>query len=366
MSYKGTGRAPAHDYTSVSIYHITIRKRSGIKSFANIIGDPALPLGTPGAVSVMHTPLGLIVRNTIYRIPTQFPHIRVWQWCVMPDHVHILLYVTEAGHEHLSQIIGWYKKEVNNCARQNIYHGKNLGEVVRATDEGSGIFIRNYNDQIIYRERSVDTVIQYIKMNPWRRAVIRAHPNYFSTLTQITLNGILYQAYGNLQLLQCPFMDQVVVHRADDAATRLRHRDRWLHTAMNGGVLASAWISPDEKRIRDEAAACGGRIIKIQRELMGPHDKAQGADFALCSAGRMLILIPLSLPDPTWRTGKRIQRGCALHLNSLAGRLCSCTGYAEHLAPKAEQRQALCVACKLGSGPELNLHSSGFFCTFAR
>lgn len=196
----------------------------------------------------------------------------------MPDHVHILLYVTEAGHEHLSQIIGWYKKEVNNCARQNIYHGKNLGEVVPATDEGSGIFIRNYNDQIIYKERSVDTVIQYIKMNPWRRAVIRAHPNYFSTLTQITLNGIRYQAYGNLQLLRCPFMDQVVVHRADDAATRLRHRDRWLHTAMNGGFLA--------------------------------------------------------------------------------GRLCSCTCYAERLA--------LCVACKLGSGPEPNLHSSGFFCTFAR
>lgn len=153
-----------------------------------------------------------------------------------------------------------------------------MGEVVPATDEGSGIFIRSYNDQIIYKERSVDTVIQYIKMNPWRRAVIRAHPNYFSTLTQITLNGIRYQAYGNLQLLRCPFMDQVVVHRADDAATRLRHRDRWLHTAMNGGFLA--------------------------------------------------------------------------------GRLCSCTCYAERLA--------LCVACKLGSGPEPNLHSSGFFCTFAR
>ena len=52
-------------------------------------------------------------------------------------------------------------------------------------------------------------------------------------------------------LLDNPFKEQVVVHRADSPEVRESNRRRWLYTAANGGVLVSPFISPDERGIRE-------------------------------------------------------------------------------------------------------------------
>lgn len=106
----------------------------------------------------------------------------------------------------------------------------------------------------------------------------------------LSIAGNTYRVYGNIQLLEHPFKEQVVVHRADSPVVRKQNRDLWLYRAANGGVLVSPFISPAEKEIRAAAEAAGGRIILISNEPMGERYKPSGHDFDMCEAGRMLII----------------------------------------------------------------------------
>ncbi len=153
---------------------------------------------------------------------------------------------------------------------------------------------------------------KYIRENPYRLLVRRDNPKYFSRLQHLTIAGRDYQAYGNLQLLDNPFKEAVAVHRADTEQQRLDNRSQWLHTAANGGVLVSPFISPAEKAIRAEAEALGANIILAVHEAFGERYKPAGHDFELCTQGRMLI-ISYGLPP-----GSELTRPVCLQMNALA------------------------------------------------
>ena len=124
------------------------------------------------------------------------------------------------------------------------------------------------------------------------------------------IGDIPCQAYGNIHLLDNPFKDQVIVHRADDGETFLANKDRWLHTAANGGVLVSPFISQREKSIRKEAESSGSRFILITNRPFSEREKPSGKDFDLCAQGRLLIIAPL--------TAMPLDRPSCLKMNSLA------------------------------------------------
>ena len=123
-------------------------------------------------------------------------------------------------------------------------------------------------------------------------AVRKVFPEYFRKVLNMQVAGMKMAVYGNLQLLQNPFKEQVVVHRCENEAERAAHRQRWLCNAANGGVLVPPFISPAERAIREEAEAMGGRIILIRRESFGERFKPAGHDFDLCTQGRLLIIAP--------------------------------------------------------------------------
>lgn len=154
---------------------------------------------------------------------------------------------------------------------------------------------------------------RYIRENPRRLAVRRLYPGYFRRVNTFRIGERCYQAYGNMQLLECPFREQVVVHRADSEDARAHNRDLWLYTAANGGVLVSPFISPAEKSVREEADDLGGRFILIVNEPMGVRYKPSGRDFELCEAGRMLIVLA--------GISGEISRGICLGMNHLAEEL---------------------------------------------
>lgn len=143
----------------------------------------------------------------------------------------------------------------------------------------------------------------------------RAHPEFFSRVNELKIGDHTYQAYGNFQLLDNPFKEQVIVHRADTPEIRRRNRELWLYTAANGGVLVSPFISPDEKVIRSEAEESGGRIILIINHLIDSRYKPVGHDFDLCEAGRLLII--------SANLDGNLSRSACLTMNALAEEICS-------------------------------------------
>ena len=287
-----TKRANWHDYRSPGRYMITLSKSPVIPPFSQIDGDWRLPVGTRGSSYTRWSPTGRIIADKLYHIREIHPSLRAEQYIVMPDHVHVLLWVQSILPEHLGFFIARFKNTIN---------------LAIGTDH---IFEDGFNDQIVTNKRNLNTIFNYIRSNPYRLAIRRAYPDFFTRCNNLMIGDVPCQAYGNIHLLDNPFKDQVIVHRADNDQTFLANKDRWLHTAANGGVLVSPFISQREKSIRKEAESSGGRFILITNRSFSEREKPSGKDFDLCAQGRLLIIAPLT-PMP-------LDRSSCLKMNSLA------------------------------------------------
>ncbi len=301
MSTNGLLRAPWHDYTERCIYMLTLNKAPLVPDFGSLAGDYWIPHGHKGSPCVVASPVGAAIKEGLRRFPQIQPKIRVLQYAIMPDHLHILLFVQEKTEEILGRYIAAFKVEVNKAAGLK------------------GVFARGFNDQILKTDRSLDTLYHYLRDNARRLAVRRAHPEFFRRVNALRIGDRHYQAYGNIQLLDCPFRQQVVAHRADTPDVRQRHRQEWLYTAANGGVLVSPFISPAEKEIRRDAEEADGRLILITNEPMGERYKPAGHDFGLCETGRLLI-ISVGRPGP-------LSRQTCLDMNVLASEIAAAAAF---------------------------------------
>ncbi len=86
------------------------------------------------------------------------------------------------------------------------------------------VFTPDFDDRILYRSRSLDTIFRYIRENPYRLAARRDRPDFFRRVNRLEIAGGEWQGYGNFQLLENPFKEQVVAHRADTPERRGQNR----------------------------------------------------------------------------------------------------------------------------------------------
>lgn len=288
-------RAPWHDYRSRCIYMVTLSKNPEIECFGHLAGDASICSGVAGSPYIIHNNIGNAIKTILRNFHEIEPSARVLQYCIMPDHVHILLFIQDNTDETLGSTIARFKVKVNKCSGIQ------------------SVFAKGFNDQILKTNRKLDTLFNYIRCNPYRLAVRRAMPDFFRRINNLMIGGKTVQAYGNLQLLDNPFKEQVIVHRADTPEQRYRNRLQWLYTASNGGVLVSPFISPAEKAIRSEAENVNGRFILISAEPFGDRYKPAAHNFELCERGRMLII-----SDPSVSFSQSISRQQCMTLNELA------------------------------------------------
>lgn len=289
-------RCFGHDYRSRCIYHITLKKARGVVPFGQLCGDLC-------HAGIARSQLGAIIEKHIRNLPKTHPVLKVLQYCIMPDHVHLLLFVMAPTDRHLGNYIGQLKVNIHQEYRE-------------LTGSDATIFENDFYDCILYRSRPLDVIFRYIRDNPRRLAVRRANPTFFRRVSLLRLGDQNYSAYGNIQLLYNPFKEPVVVHRADSPATRAANRNRWLHTAANGGVLVSPFISPAEKAVRTESEALGGRTILITNAPMHERYKPAAGDFTLSEEGRLLIMSPAGLDDT-------LSRRTCMAMNALAHDICT-------------------------------------------
>ena len=290
--WTGNNRASWHDYTARCIYHLTLMKHPEAPAFGTLAGDCHLPIGAPGSSYIRASEIGIAIKQSLRQISDIHPALRLYQYALMPDHLHLILSAEAELDEIIGRKLGAFKVMVNKRA--------GIGQV----------FERGFNDQILTKSRKLDVIYNYLRSNPYRLAIRRACPDFFTRCNNLIVCDTPCRLYGNIHLLDNPFKDQVIVHRADDDQTFLANKDRWLHTAMNGGVLVSPFISQREKMIRKEAEESGGRFILITNRPFGEREKPTGKDFDLCAQGRLLIIAP--------STAIPLDRASCLKMNSLA------------------------------------------------
>lgn len=106
-TFKETGlhsyhrRAFSHNYYAPFIYHIILKKAKNCEAFGILFGDARIRPGNPGCASVRESELGRSIAKTLLHFPYAYPAIKLLQFCIMPDHVHILLQVVYRSDKHL-------------------------------------------------------------------------------------------------------------------------------------------------------------------------------------------------------------------------------------------------------------------------
>jgi hypothetical protein len=157
----------------------------------------------------------------------------------------------------------------------------------------------------------------YIKDNPRRLAVKRAHPELFRIVRDLPVCGHTFAAIGNHFLLDAPVKRQVQISRSVTAAALAAAEAELLAAARHGAVLVSPRISPGEKQIARAALQSQLPLIVILENGFPPLYKPPKSYFEACAAGRLLMLAPW--PHHTDR--RPISRAQCLVLNSFAEQL---------------------------------------------
>lgn len=297
MPKRAVSRAKFHDYSSPSLYMLTLMKDDTAPTFGYVSGDWKKNYNQEGHCYIAYSSTGMHIKNCIYNFFKIHPYIRLLQYVIMPDHLHLLVHVTTRLPMPLGNYIAAFKVDTN-----------------KSSPTGP-LLAPGFNDQIIMKSRKLDVVYSYIRDNPRRLAVRLARPGLFSRIHDINIDGSLYHAYGNIQLLQNPFSEQVIVHRADSVETVMRNRERWLYVAENGGVLVSPFISQKEREIFNIAKDNGGKLILITNKRFKDREKPAGQLFDLCVQGRLLILTPTEMNSET------LTRDACLEMNRRASRI---------------------------------------------
>lgn len=304
-------RMRSHDYHRAGFYMLTLVVRDRQPLFGSLQGCLNAVPGVSEPPHVVPSPLGrAILEEEILKVHRYYPMVDVWRLCLMPDHLHIILRVTDdlpAG-KHLGHVVAGFKSGCNKAYWR-------LSQM--ASPPRPGLFEEGYNDKILIHEGQLDTWKRYLIDNPRRLLVKRQHPGLFTILRELTVEGEVCQAVGNHFLLDIPDKMAVIVHRRYTDVENERLRAEWLACGERGGVLVSAAISPKEKAVLREAFNRGHRIILLRENGFPPLYKPSGESFYACAQGLLLELSPW----PYHNDRRVITRQQCLHLNALAERL---------------------------------------------
>lgn len=338
-------RAEWQDYGGTGLYMITLCIDGRHPLFGHLEGSISAKRGQAGFPHVVLTHLGrAVLEEELPKIHRFYPQIEVWQTAMMPDHLHLLLYVAKPLPEgkRLGDIIRSFK---GGCSRA-WWEGEGkqgtalksagttaaavpaLYSAVKPAVKRASLFEAGYHDRIIKRPGMLDTIKRYMSDNPLRALMRRQLPHLMERRLHLHIGTHNYAAFGALFLLKRAEKEQVFFHRRDKStglpteqtdAYKQEH-DRLLAEAREGVVLVSPAISKGEKLVIDAAIEEGLPVIHLQKEPIAQYWKPELRRFEACARGSLLILAPWGVDEES------PSDYASFHLlNDLAAEICSTT-----------------------------------------
>lgn len=302
-------RRVGHDYQGRCIYMVTLVVKERQPILGSITGD-----GETTPASILPTPLGEAVIQSLIEIPRFYTEVDIWTHQLMPDHLHAIIFVKQRIPVHLGKVINGFKVSCNRAFRQFKEQGLIKSDLSGLWDEG-------YNDIILEREGQLKRMKEYILDNPRRLAIKRTHPDYFQVQRNVKVGDYTFAALGNIFLLDAPCLMQVQCSRRLTAEQITEKCHHILSQAQNGAVLVSPSISPGEKVIMKAAFEQGFPVIVLQENGFAPLAKPGGRRFDACAQGRLLMLAPWYHHNDR----RLISRDQCLNLNEMAQAICNKT-----------------------------------------
>jgi REP element-mobilizing transposase RayT len=313
-----------HDYYQKGLYMVTMVIEGRKPLFGIIVGHANGRPGTDEAPHILLSELGRrVFEEEVSKISRYYPMVEVWRVAMMPDHIHLLLWVREPlpKGKHLGMVIRGFK---TGCSRawwqwqDETALGGKTPSTVAAVPKASPpaavpkafplgkkelrpvLFEKGYHDRIINRSGMLENIKRYMQENPLRARIREECPRLMERQLHLWIGGREYAAFGNLFLLKYPIKEQVFFHRKDPQtgqptelteAYRQEHA-RLLRIAEEGTVLVTPGISKGESLVVNDALDARLPLILLQKEPIGKYWKPPQRRFYACAAGHLLILAP--------------------------------------------------------------------------
>lgn len=210
-----TGKKPSmlrrcenHDYTDRQIYLLTLVTEGRRPLFGRLHYDILGHL--PTNPRILLSPLGQAVEAEWHTIPRFHPEISLISLCVMPDHLHGILFVETKMSHHLGKIVSAFKSACN-CHFRELFPQSapsSAPSVSHAPSRGL-LFARGYNDKLLKGEEQLLRWRRYLEDNPRRLMMKQAYPDLLRVKRNISYAGYSFSAIGNLLLLDAPEKIQI-------------------------------------------------------------------------------------------------------------------------------------------------------------
>lgn len=276
------------------------------------------------------SPIGYDISATIQHTGDHYPSVRLLAKQLMPDHIHIVLWVQSNCAYSIKEISrglrqAWRKivnAHLSGEVSDNI--SVNINRQILSADSYKQIsasqsqrllsfppfgtpFIRT-----LAGRSQLDAMIAYVHDNPRRALWRRLHPELFRVVQNARIGKRDCGLFGNLFLLRQPVKRSVVCHRwrmvsdgnggetrdyntpYETTDTFARQRDDLLQAAREqGAVLVSGCISKGEQQIVADAMQQHLPVILLQKEpITSPYWKPPRSRFEACTDGLLLIIAP--------------------------------------------------------------------------
>ena len=321
-------------WKGVGIYHVTMV----VPSRDPLLGELIIPDNDPKQARVERTELGKAIVHILAQISVRHPEVRLLQYCLMPDHVHAVLYVTREMPVGIGTVVRGFWQGAKKIGREfslkvllvnadNIRDNEQNHTPTSDNEQApNSIFIENPFIRPLSHRGQLNAMMRYVKMNPQRLATKRLMPGFFRVQEGIEIAGCTYRGVGNIALLQAERYAPVHVRRT--MVEEAEHGDnKRLRDYMNGCVLAarkgavmvSPFISQQEKAILDVLIKEKHSFIYIADNGFRDYYKPSDGLFDAVAEGRVLILSPWE-----YDAGKKhVTRAECVEMNRMAEDICA-------------------------------------------
>ena len=332
-------RCEENNYTERGLYMVTLAIEGRQPLLGQLKGLTDINEG-PDSPHVVLTPFGERVKACWLAIQQHYPQIEPMKLCIMPDHIHGILFVHEKIERHLGHVINGFKAGTRKAARQLGIITEAMPQLTEQQQQPTTAPVTyaeasprpnkdkhpthgltwepNYNDRILLRKGQLQRWMAYLDDNPRRLLLKRQHPEYFTQLSPIPILDTMMPAMGNRFLLERPLKLQVQCSRHLYQNEIEERKQYFLRAGAEGAVIVSPCISPGEQQIATACMQAGIPLIVLLLKGFPPYFKPQPRYLEACAEGRLLMLAPYPYQNEKLTN----MRARCLHLNELAALLC--------------------------------------------
>lgn len=367
-------RDPEADY-SEGYFFVTLNVHDRLPILGSMTGQYVAQTKQVLEAGVRLTPLGDAVLRCWQQIPSFHTNVELIDAQVMPEHFHGLLrlrcqkgcrlgrvmqgFMIGCTHAYWDILgIDWRNMQGR---RDGITDKRWTDYLHLSSRRGPSLFTSGYNDTIPLTPEEVATKIAYIRSNPERRIIKGAARDCFAIYrnqrsenwtedrarkglladslfsrdvaalnqawegiqprlmhSDISPHSLLLTYIGKRDLLLNCRKRPLICHRAD-GNRREEQTAAVLREAEAGAVIVSAFISPQERDIRDQLLQAGYPVIEILDNGMSTAYKPAGNRFYYCAEG---LLLQISCWTYQYQRDTTISRPMCMVMNELARLIC--------------------------------------------